>query len=304
MKKSISSPLIINSLSEAHHIFGLPKPLHPLLSFFDLKEVHIKQDEMSDLFVLNFYKIAYKKSSNGQARYGQNYYDFGEGGLIFTAPGQSIEKPPEHEVEGKMLLIHPDFFLSYSLRKTIKNFGFFSYSANEALHLSDAEKNTVMAIFNFIDEELKSRIDDFSHDVMISQIELLLNYANRFYKRQFITRKAVNNNLLLKLEELLETQFSTKNLLETGIPTVHFLAEQLNMSAGYLSDMLRSLTGQNAQQHIHNKLIEKAKEKLSGSQLTINEIAYELGYEHPQSFSKFFKTKTNQTPMEFRAGFN
>lgn len=304
MKNSASQPLIFNSLTEAHRIFGLPKPMHPLFSFFNLKDVHVKHDEMSEQFILNFYKIAYKKSSNSQARYGQNYYDFGEGGLIFTAPGQTFEKPPEHEVEGKMLLIHPDFLLTYPLSRNIKNYGFFSYSANEALHVSDAEKDTITAIFNFIDEELKSRIDDFSHDVMISQIELLLNYANRFYKRQFITRKAVNSDLLFQFEELLKTHSSTQNLLENGIPTVHFLAEKLNLSPGYLSDMLRSLTGQNAQQHIHNKLIEKAKEKLSGSKLTVNEIAYELGYEHPQSFSKFFKTKTGLTPLQFRQSFN
>ncbi len=170
--------------------------------------------------------------------------------------------------------------------------------------MSDGEKETIISIFKIIDEELKSRIDDFSHDVMISQIELLLNYSNRFYKSQFITRKAVNNDLLQKLEEILDDYFNNEKSLIQGIPTVQFLSENLNMSPGYLSDMLRSLTGQNAQQHIHNKLIEKAKEKLSTTSLSVNEIAYELGFEHAQSFSSLFRKKTNFSPLEFRQSFN
>ena len=161
-----------------------------------------------------------------------------------------------------------------------------------------------MAIFKIIDEELKSRIDDFSHDVMISQVELLLNYCNRFYKRQFITRKAINSNLLQKLEEILDDYFNNEKSLAQGIPTVQFLAENLNISPSYLSDMLRSLTGQNAQQHIHDKLIEKAKEKLTTTELSVSEIAYSLGFEHPHSFSKLFKTKAGRSPLQFRASFN
>ena len=194
--------------------------------------------------------------------------------------------------------------MGYPLAKKIKQYGFFSYSANEALHLSDKEKATIISIFKIIDEELNSRIDDFSQDVMISQIELLLNYANRFYKRQFITRKAVSNDLLQKLEEILDEYFNGEKSLSQGIPTVQYLSEKLNISPSYLSDMLRSLTGQNAQQHIHHKLIEKAKETLSTTNLSVSEVAYGLGFEHPQSFSKLFKTKTNLSPLEFRRSFN
>ena len=194
--------------------------------------------------------------------------------------------------------------MTYPLAKKIKQYGFFSYSANEALHLSDHEKETILSIFKIIDDELKSRIDDFSQDVIISQIELLLNYCNRFYKRQFITRKAVNNDLLQKLEEILDDYFNDDKSLTQGIPTVQFISKRLNISPSYLSDMLRNLTGQNAQHHIHNKLIEKAKEKLSATSLSISEIAYELGFEHPQSFSKLFKIKTNFSPLEFRQSFN
>ena len=261
-------------------------------------------NELSNSLILDFYKIAYKTTLCGKAKYGQNYYDFGEGGLVFTAPNQIFEAPGDNASSGFILFIHPDFLLSYPLAKKIKQHGFFSYSANEALHLSDHERETIMSIFKIIEDELKSRIDDFSHDVIISQIELLLNYCNRFYKRQFITRKAVNMSLLEKLEEILDGYYNHEKSVIQGIPTVQYLSEQLNISPSYLSDMLRSLTGQNAQQHIHNKLIEKAKEKLSTTSLSVSEVAYELGFEHPQSFSNLFKKKTNFSPLAFRQSFN
>jgi AraC-like DNA-binding protein len=245
---------------------------------------------------------------SGRLKYGQDYYDFDEGGLMFASPNQVIgggnEDQPAAEYSLYTLLIHPDFLWNYPLAKKIKQYGFFSYSANEALHLSDTEKATIISVFQLIEEELKSRIDDFSQDVVVAQIELLLNYANRFYKRQFITRKAVSNDLLQKLEDTLEEYFDNEKSLSSGIPTVGYLSEKLNISPSYLSDMLRSLTGQNAQQHIHNKLIEKAKEKLSITSMSVSEIAYELGFEHPQSFSKLFKTKTRLSPLEFRKSFN
>jgi len=275
-----------------------------MISFTDLKDVHIQPNELADTFVLDFYKIVYKINVSGKAKYGQHHYDFGEGGLVFSAPRQLFETPGSKRPSGYLLLIHPDFLLSYPLAKKIRQYGFFSYSANEALYLSDQEKNTIMSIFSIIDEELKSRIDDFSHDVLISQLELLLNYCNRFYKRQFITRKAVSHDLLQKLDDLLEDYFNHSKSSEQGLPTVQYLAEHVNLSPSYLSDMLRSLTGQNAQQHIHQKLIEKAKEKLSTTEHTISEIAYALGFEHPQSFSKLFKTKTRLSPLEFRQSFN
>ena len=305
MKKEEHSPRKFESLTDFHCVFGLPKPLHPMISFINIKDVKIIGDERFSSFMLDFYKISYKTNLCGKAKYGQNYYDFGEGGLVFTAPNQLFETPPDNDASsGYMLLIHPDFLLSYPLAKKIKQYGFFSYSANEALHLSDKEKATIISIFNIVEEELNSRIDDFSQDVIVSQIELLLNYANRFYKRQFITRKAVNNNLLQKLEEILDGYFNNNKSLSQGIPTVQYLSEHLNISPSYLSDMLRSLTGRNAQHHIHDKLIEKAKEKLSSTNLSVSEIAYELGSEHPQSFSKLFKTKTNFSPLEFRQSFN
>ena len=242
----------------------------------------------------------------GKLRYGQGYYDFDEGGLLFASPGQVIGNTHnEARVCSELtLLIHPDFFLGYPLAKTIKEYGFFSYATNEALHLSEEEKATVKAILTMIETELNSRIDDFSQNVIIAQIELLLNFANRFYKRQFITRKAVSNNLLEKMETILTDYFNNETSMLKGLPTVQYLSEQLNLSPSYLSDMLRSLTGQNTQQHIHTKLIEKAKEILSTSNLSVAEVAYQLGFEHPQSFNKLFKSKTNLSPLEFRQSFN
>jgi AraC-like DNA-binding protein len=299
-----------DSISDAHRAFGLPKPRHPLISLIGSANTPAEGIKgPSGSHVLNFYKISYRPKLSGKLKYGQHYYDFDEGGLLFASPNQLIGggTGEENPIEGcslYALLIHPDLLLGYPLAKKIRQYGFFSYSANEALHLSEQEKATVISIFEMIREELDSRIDDFSQDVVISQIELLLNYANRFYKRQFITRKAVNNDMLQRLEELLEGYFSRETGLSQGLPTVGWLAEQLHISPSYLSDMLRSLIGQNAQQYIHDKLIEKAKEKLSTTTLTVSEVAYELGFEHSQSFSKLFKTKTNLSPSEFRRAFN
>jgi AraC-like DNA-binding protein len=256
--------------------------------------------------VLNYYKISYKPKSGGKLRYGQGYYDFDEGGLLFASPGQVISHKDNDDVicSQYTLLIHPDLLRNYPIAKKIRQYGFFSYSVNEALHLSDEEKETIISIFKMIDTELNSRIDDFSQDVIVAQIELLLNYANRFYKRQFLTRKVVNSDLLQRLEDLLDDYFNNDTPSFKGLPTVHYLAGQLNLSPSYLSDMLRSLIGQNAQQFIHGKLFEKAKELLSTTTLSASEIAFQLGFEHSQSFSKFFKVKAKVSPLQFRQSFN
>lgn len=306
MRKEENSLLKFESISDAHRVFGLPKPKHPLITVINGAHDQVDMNGFRQNHVLSFYKISYKPKLSGKLKYGQSYYDFDGGGLLFASPGQIIGS---NDNDGSVcsaytLLIHPDFFLGYPLVKTVRQYGFFSYSANETLHLSDDERETILSIFRMIEGELNSRIDDFSQHVVIAQIELLLNYANRFYKRQFITRKAANHDLLQKLEALLEDYFNNEMSLSKGIPTVGYLAEHLNLTPSYLSDMLRSLTGQNAQQHIHDKLIEKAKEKLSTTRLSISEVAYALGFEHSQSFSKLFKTKTNLSPLEFRRAFN
>jgi AraC-like DNA-binding protein len=304
VKKEEQTPHQFNSISELHRVLGLPAPLHPLVSLVDNTAIAIDKEQLPLSFLLNFYKISYKKGLRGKIRYGQNYYDFDEGGMVFTSPNQLLATTDDTEYKGHTLLIHPDFIRNYPLAKNIKNFGFFSYAVHEALHLSDKERSVILDIFSNIETELQSAIDDFSQDVIIAQIELLLHYSNRFYKRQFITRKTVSNDLLTKLEELLHQYFGSETALMKGLPTVQFLSEQLHVSPRYLSDMLRNLTGQNAQQHIHNTLIEKAKEILSTSNLSVAEVAYQLGFEHPQSFNKIFKRKTNLTPVEFKLSFN
>ncbi len=305
MKKEEDNLHKFESLSDLHRVLGLPKPLHPMISLVNNMDNQVALDQLPHSHILNYYKISYKTNLSGRVKYGQGYYDFDEGGLLFASPNQLIGSNEDNgNHSGYTLLIHPNFLLSYPLAKKIRQFGFFSYSANEALHLSDDEKKTILSIFVLIEQELNSRIDDFSQDVMISQIELLLNCCNRFYKRQFITRKAASNDLLEKLEVFLDDYFNNEKSLSEGIPTVQSLSAYINLSPGYLSDMLRSLTGQNAQQHIHNKLIEKAKEKLSATRLSVSEVAYELGFEHPQSFSKLFKTKTKLSPVDFRRSFN
>lgn len=305
MKKEANAPYNYTSLSELHRLLGLQKPSHPLISLIDNTSNSLNTAALPVTYTSVFYKISYKSNLRGQLKYGQQYYDFDEGGLLFVAPNQVTGTGDNNgDHSGYTLIIHPDFLLSYPLAKKIKQYGFFSYSANEALHLSAKEKETILPIFKNIDDELQNRIDDFSQDVIISHIETLLNYSNRFYKRQFITRKAVNNDLLQKLEATLNDYFNSEISSTRGIPTVQFLSDQLHLSPNYLSDVLRNLTGQTAQQHIHSVLIEKAKERLSATTLSVSEIAYELGFEHSQSFSRLFKTKTKLSPLAFRQSFS
>lgn len=293
------------SLSELNKVLGLPKPLHPLVNLANYADITTPFEDQPEAFQFNFYKISYKLNLNGKISYGQSNYDFDEGRMAFIAPNQIVARGvADKDLSGYTLLFHPDFIRNYPLATKIKNFGFFSYSANEALYISDKEKQTIFSVFENIKTELNNTIDDFSQDVLVSHIEVLLNYSNRFYKRQFITRKAVNHDLLAQLEQILNAYFEQEETLQKGLPTVEYLAEQLNFSPRYLSDLLRSLTGQNAQQHIHEKLIEKAKEYLTSTNLSVSEIAYQLGFEQPQSFNRLFKKKTSLTPIEFKQSFN
>jgi AraC-like DNA-binding protein len=280
---------------------GLPEPLHPLITITNFRTCTKDVSYLGEAGVLlNFYLISLKNSFTGTVRYGQNFYDYDNGGLSFVSPNQlQASDGYEEECEGVCLVIHPDFFNNYPIAKTIKNYGYFSYAANEALHLSEKEKIIVTEIYRNIEEELKQRIDAFSQNIIISQIESLFNYCDRFYQRQFMTRKVVNNDLLFKMESLLDQYFNQKSAKD-GLPTVQYLADQLGISSSYLSDMLRTLTGLNAQQHIHQKMIEKAKEYLVAGDLSIAEIAYKLGFEHPPSFTRIFKRKLNLTPHQYQ----
>ncbi len=302
-------PHKFTSISDAFRSFGLPEPKHPLISLIN----GVESDAItppSGSHILNFYKISYKPKQNNKLKYGRDYYDFNEGGLLFASPNQIIGNYDDDENTNAVdcslytLLIHPDFFIGYPLSQEIKKYGFFSYSTNETLHLSQEEKRTIISIFKMIEIELNGRIDDFSQDVTISQIALLLNFANRYYKRQFITRKAINNDIIQKLEIYLDDYLSGTKPLNEGIPTVQSLGNLVGLTPSYLSDMLHSLIGRNAQQFIHDKLIDKAKELLSTTSLSISEIAYQLGFEYSQSFNRLFKSKTQLSPLEFRKSFN
>lgn len=294
------------SIAELHRILELPKPEHPLVSVISFEDIKCYSEENLKSVVYNFYCISIKKNFKGKIRYGQNYYDHDAGVMTFFAPGQviSTDVTPELELTGWWLVFHPDFIQSYSLAKTIRDYGYFAYAVNEALHLSEKEEGMIAGIMKNIREEYYSRIDAYSQNVIVSHIELLLNYCDRFYNRQFITRKNVNHDLLSRLEVVLSDYFINQNVRENGLPTVQYISEQLNVSPNYLSDMLRSLTGQSTQQHIHNKLIEKAKEILTTTSLSVGEIAYQLGFEYPQSFNKLFKNKAGISPLEFRQSFN
>lgn len=301
--KTAKSPLHFRSLSALHQAMGQSAPLHPLISIINYGEAVFDPEDFKNGIKLDFYKISFKTKFNGKIRYGQGYYDFEEGGMSFVSPGQILKMNEEEaDYSGMSLHIHPDFLQPYPLIRKIKKYGFFSYSTAEALYLSEKEKRTVLSVFDNIQGELDERIDPFSQDVIISQIELLLTYSNRFYNRQFTTRKVVNNDLVTKMEKILDDYFKEEKSLQ-GLPTVEYLASELNLTARYLSDMLRLHTGQNAQHHIHDNLIEKAKDYLSSEQFSVSETAYQLGFEHPQSFSKLFKNKTGLTPNGFRQSF-
>ncbi|WPQ63086.1 helix-turn-helix transcriptional regulator [Chitinophaga sancti] len=298
----------IKTISEFHRLRGLPKPSHPLISVVDYAAINLSTEYNGTSWTFDFYSIAVKRGLNGKMKYGQQEYDFDEGVMFMMSPHQllGIEITVDHNIEhsGWLLLIHPDFFRNTSLAKNIHKYEFFDYTANEALFLSGREESILNNIIQNIQQEYHTNIDKFSQDIIISQIETLLNYTERFYQRQFITRKIVNHKILDQLETLLNQYFSGEDLTNTTVPTVQYVSNALNISQSYLSGLLKVLTGKSTQQHIHDKLIEKAKEKLSTSTLTVSEIAYALGFEHPQSFSKLFKSKTNKTPLEFRASFN
>jgi len=304
---SKTAPLHIKSITEYHKLMSLPKPQHPLVSVVKFEDIPQSYHKNDNSFTYGYYSIALKRT-NAKMRYGQTEYDFDEGVLAFIAPNQILSVVlEENEVlqhSGWLLIFHPDFLWNTPLAKKIKQYDYFGYNLNEALHLSDKEETMLIGIFKNIEQEYHANIDKFSQDVIIAQFELLLTYSERFYQRQFITRKITNHTILERLELLLTGYFKSDDLANKGIPTVQFIAGALHISANYLSRLLQLLTGQSTKQFIHDKLIELAKEKLSTTNLSVNEIAYELGFEHPQSFSKLFKSKTNFSPLEFRHSFN
>ena len=300
--------LRLKKVGDYHKLAQLPAPEHPLISLIDYSKVRYPEHISEMSWTQDYYAIGLKRNIPYKFFYGQQEYDFDEGLMTFIAPNQvlSIADNPNvgHTPSGWLLLIHPDFFWNTALADKIQNYEFFGYTINEALFLSEKEETMMGDLLQNIQREYQSNIDKFSQNIIISQIELLLNYAERFYERQFITRKIVNHKILSDLELLLKDYFKEASLIDKGLPSVQWVAEQLNFSPNYLSSMLKSLTGMSTQQHIHQKLIEKAKTQLSTTSLSISEIAYNLGFEQPASFSKLFKNKTDMSPAAFRKMFN
>lgn len=300
-------PQRFKTISEFHQFRALPGPGHPLISVINLETMK-QLSEKETSIIKDFYSITLKRNFNGKMKYGQQDFDFDEGIMFFMAPGQVLKietdnnAPLQHT--GWMLLVHPDFLWNSTLSKKIIQYEYFDYSVHEALFLSEKEEAIINHIIQNIQHEYHTNIDKFSQDVIIAQLELLLTYSQRFYERQFITRKISNHKILDRLEDLLTAYFNSDTLAVKGLPTVQYIAGALNVSPNYLSGLLKLLTGQSTQQHIHNKLVAKAKEKLSATDLSVSEIAYELGFEHPQSFSKLFKSKAHVSPLEFRQSFN
>jgi AraC-like DNA-binding protein len=299
-----TKPFRVKTISELHRMRGLPQPEHPLVSIVDYA---VMRPGENIPITLDFYSVAIKRGV-GKLFYGQQQYDFDEGVMYFLAPNQVLRSNPGASASsnrsGWILYFHPDFLWNTNLAKIIRQYDFFDYSVHEALFLSQKEEDVINGIVQNIKQEYHSNIDKFSQTIIISQIETLLNYSKRFYERQFITRKVINHQILDKLENLLDDYFGKGNAGLRGLPGVQFIADTLNVSPGYLSGLLKNLTGKSTQEHIHEKLIEKAKEKLSTTDLSVSEIAYELGFEHAQSFHKLFKSKTHQSPQEFRSAFN
>lgn len=304
-KKTTAPPLVFNSISELHGTLGLPQPVHPVVSLVDYSTIKASPEVLSASMILHFYKVSYKKNLNDKIKYGQHHYDFTERGMSFALTNQLISgTKSDKDYAGYTSLFHPDFIHKYSLAKNIKQYGFFPYSANKTLHLSEKEKKLILSVFENIAQELNTAIDKFNQELILSYISVLLNYSNRFDRRQFITRKTANHNLPEQLELLLDAYFNEETALIKGLPSVKHISAKLHISPRYLSNLLRTFTGQNTQQHLHHKLIEKAKELLSGDRLSVAEVAYQLGLGHPQSFNKIFKRKTELTPIAFTQTLN
>jgi AraC-like DNA-binding protein len=303
MDYNTGTTLHFKNISDLTQRLGLHPPSHPLITLVDYDQTKINLQDAGSWFILDFYKISFKNHFIGSVNYGPGSYDFKDGGMAFVGPGQRVALSANAEDHsGFALFVHPSLFQTHTLALNIQQYGFFSYSVSEALFLSEKEKGMIATLFSAIAAELENNIDQFSRDVLVSHIELLLNYSNRFYNRQFLTRNSVHHDLIDRMNLYLGDYFQEGSPLVSGLPSPQDLADHLQVSQRYLSDMLKSLTGKTTQQHIHLWLIDKAKVLLRQNVMGTAEIAYQLGFEHPQSFNKLFKQKTSLSPAEFRQG--
>jgi AraC family transcriptional activator of pobA len=290
----------LNNISQFNTLRGI-KTLHPLVSVFEFSKMKLIPEAKANY---GFYCVFLKEAVCGDLKYGCKYYDYQEGTLVFIAPGQVVgigSKPGGPKPKGWGLIFHPDLIRGTSLGRNIRTYTFFSYDSNEALHLSNKERQIVIDCLGKINYELKRPVDKHSKTLIANNIELLLNYCLRFYDRQFITRSQVNKNVLVKFEELLDDYFQSEITQKLGLPTVKYCADQLYLSANYFGDLIKKETGKSAQEYIQLKLMGIAKERIFDTSKTISEIAYELGFKHPQHFSRIFKKTTGYTPNEYRS---
>jgi AraC-like DNA-binding protein len=297
----MSQLIYLKSIADLSRLLN-ENDFHPLVAVVDFSKTkdHIEEETR---ITTDFYSVMFKNYCKSALTYGRKTIDFNEGSLICMAPNQVItidtEIEPLENPMGWGLFFHPDLIRNTSLNAKMKDYSFFSYERAEALHLSEKEKQLLFECIVKIQSELKENIDDYSQTIIVSTIELLLNYCNRFYGRQFITRKATNRDVLAKVEAFLKQHFSIKTL-PNGLPTVKLLADAVHLSPGYLGDLLKKETGLNAQEHIHLYVIEEAKNVLLNSNQSVSEIAFQLGFEYPQYFSRLFKQKTGTSPLEYR----
>lgn len=290
------------SVNDLRYGMGLEKPSHPLITIVDTQKLAYGEEIVGKRFSSDLFCIALKDASCG-IDYGRNHYDFDDGVLIFTAPEQiiTVKKPQElNQVKGWMLYFHPDLIRKTALGAKIDSYSFFNYEIHEALHLSEKEQNTLTQIVQLIKDEIVERIDTHSQQVLVSIVELLLNYSVRFYERQFNTRSANNLDFVAKVEVLLKEYYKVNELVVKGQPTIQYLADQCHLSPSYLSDLLAKETGRSAKDHINDFLVDKAKALLLGSTDSISGIAYTLGFNYPHYFGRLFKQKTGKTPKEYR----
>lgn len=303
----MSEILKIKSVSQFHELLGLAAPEHPLISFINENDALDKPEMDDSLFNIRFtsdmYTVMYKDKISGSLGYGRSSYDFQEGTLIFASPGQVFTSPKKEDIEGKKgwtLLFHPDLLLKSNLSNKMESYTYFSYEVTEALHLSKKEETFIFQIIDHIKTEYSQTIDKHSQNLILSNLELLLNYCIRFYDRQFYTRTNLNSDFVGQFETQLRSYFNSELIINKGIPTTHYFGDKLNMSSNYLSDMLKKETGKSIKEHIDTYIVTKAKNILLNSNQSVSEISYQLGFEYPQSFTRMFTKKTGVSPMEFR----
>lgn len=295
--------LRIASVSQLHQLLGLEKPEHPLITVVDYARCTMKPEHFKVRMVTDFYMLSLKTPAPQALQYGRQYYDFEEGTMIFMAPGQvfSLSEPlNESDFQGWVLFFHPDLILPTTLGKKIKDFGFFSYSVNEALHVSEEEKKRLDMLIQSIQTEYQAQLDQQSHAVICTAIEQLLNYSQRFYSRQFFTRQKQHLDLISHFEKLVQDYLDSNELAEKGAPQVEYFAEKLNLSSGYLSDLLKKEIGKTVKEYLNLEIIDRAKYRLLNSNDTVSQIAYSLGFEYPQYFNRLFKSKVGMTPIAYR----